>query len=422
VSKLLVQWQERLSHSYGEPMITSDVRASANGDLVNRVQQLRLKEEVGSVRRSGGSWLPWVLCGMLALTWAGVGVRGYKNAETDKPADAPSASGAAPRTGGGAGPAAVAPGEIVFNLKGNLIPSLQIAASPVDVQGQVIELKYKEGDRVKKGDLLAKLDDRKYQNEFNSAKANFAAAVQRKLDLMPAAVRQEEKQELEAMWTEAEATRVQAKQEYERVKEQRPSGSSSIQDLEKAEAALKTANARVDKTSKTLSLLLQGARKEKVLAAEADEATAKARLDEAQRMLDNCVVRAPISGTILTKKADIGSLVSPMSFNVAASLCEIADLSKLEVEVDVPERQIGKVREKLDCTIFTDANESRVYRGFVDRIMPIADDSKNVVKVRVRVILPAGEMAGSFLKPKMSATVTAYNRDFVPQPGDQQWE
>lgn len=111
-----------------------------------------------------------------------------------------------------------------------------------------------------------------------------------------------------------------------------------------------------------------------------------------------------------------------MSFNVAASLCEIADLSKLEVEVDVPERQIAKVREKLDCTLYTDANESRIYRGFVDRIMPIADDSKNVVKVRVRVVLPKGETAGSFLKPKMSATVTAYNREFASKPEDQPLE
>jgi multidrug resistance efflux pump len=405
-------------------MTGSEVRASTNGDLINRVQQLRIKDDLGSANRSSrGAWLPWVLCGMLAITWAGVGVRWYKTVESDKSADAPVANGtAAPKTGGSAGPAAVAPGEIAFNLKGNLIPSLQIAVSPVDVSGQVVELKFKEGDRVKKGDFLAKIEDSRYKNEYNTAKASFDAAVQRKLDLLPAAVREEEKAELKAMWNEAEATRVQAKSEYERVKEQRTGGGSSIQDLEKAEAALRTAEARVEKTSKTLALLLQGARREKVLAAEAEEATAKARLEEAKRMLDNCVIRAPISGTILTKKADIGSLVSPMSFNVAASLCEIADLSKLEVEVDVPERQIAKVREKLDCSIFTDANENRVYRGYVDRIMPIADDSKNVVKVRVRVILPKGEAAGSFLKPKMSATVTAFNRDFVSQPNDQPWE
>jgi HlyD family secretion protein len=404
-------------------MPAAEVRASANGDLVNRVQQLRLKDDVGTTRRSGGSWLPWVLCGMLAITWAGVGVRWYKTAEPEQTTETNSNGAvAAPKTGGGSGPEAVAPGEIVFNLKGNLIPSLQIAVSPVDVAGEVIELSFKEGNRVKKSEVLAKLRDSRYRNELNAAKATHEAAVQRKLDLLPGAVRPEEEAELRAQLKETEANRLQAKQEFDRVKEQRQGGSSSIQDLEKAEAALKTAEARVERMARTMDLLLKGARKERLLAADAEVATAKSRMEEAQRMLDNCVIRAPISGTILTKKADIGSLVSPMSFNVAASLCEIADLSKLEVEVDVPERQIAKVREKLDCVIYTDANESRMYRGYVDRVMPIADDSKNVVKVRVRIILPKGEQAGSFLKPKMSATVTAYNRDFTSRPEDQPWE
>jgi HlyD family secretion protein len=405
--------------------VLSSPSPSTNGDLINRVQQLRLKDEVGTTLRSGGSWLPWVLCAMLALTWAGVGIRSYKSADSDRGTDdGPTNAGpvASTRPSGGSAPAPIAAGEIVFNLKGSLIPSLQIAVSPVDVSGQVIELKFKEGDQVKASDVLAKLDDARFKNEFNVAKANLDVAIQRKLDMLPDAVRAEEEAELQAHVNEAEANRVQADQELTRVRTQRAGGGSSIQDVEKAEAALKIAEARVNRANKTKQLLLLGARREKVLGAEAEVATAKARMEEAKRMLDNCVIKAPISGTILTKKADIGSLVSPMSFNVAASLCEIADLSKLEVEVDVPERQIAKVREKLDCTIFTDADESRIYRGFVDRIMPIADDSKNVVKVRVRVVLPKGEAAGSFLKPKMSATVTAYNRPFVSQPGDQPLE
>ncbi len=395
-------------------------RPSVNGDLVNRVQQLRLKEEVGTTRRSGGSWLPWVLCGMLAITWAGVGVRSYKSSQSEKSSVAePGNTNGSAGTKPAASAAPVAPGEIVFNLKGNLIPSLQIAVSPVDVQGRVTELKFKEGERVKTNDVLAKLDDAKYKNEYNSAKASYDVAVQKKLDLLPEAVREVEKAELRAYMSEAEASRLQAEQEMARVRAQRAGGGSSPQDVEKAEAALSMAESRVDRSKKTLELLLKGARKEKVLGAEAEIAMAQARLEESKRLWDNCVIRAPISGTILTKKADIGSLVSPLSFNVAASLCEIADLSKIEVEVDVPERQIAKVRANLDCTIFTEANESRIYRGYVDRVMPIADDSKNVMKVRVRVILPKGESAGSFLKPKMSATVTTYNRDFVPQPGDQ---
>ena len=55
---------------------------SANGDLADRVQRLRLDSQLGAVKSGGGggSWLPWVLCGLLAVTWAGVGVRWYKAA------------------------------------------------------------------------------------------------------------------------------------------------------------------------------------------------------------------------------------------------------------------------------------------------------------------------------------------------------
>src|SRR6266545_4136958 len=59
----------------------SRLGASTNGELADRVQQLRLDNQLGTGRSvGGGSWLPWVLCGLLAITWAGVGVRWYKSA------------------------------------------------------------------------------------------------------------------------------------------------------------------------------------------------------------------------------------------------------------------------------------------------------------------------------------------------------
>src|SRR5262245_1740531 len=96
--------------------------ASANGDLVNRVQQLRLDNQVGTVRRSRGSWLPWVLCAMLAVAWVAVGVKWLR-----APAAPAGDEGGQPAGGARTADKPVAPGEILFQLKGNLIPSLQIA-------------------------------------------------------------------------------------------------------------------------------------------------------------------------------------------------------------------------------------------------------------------------------------------------------
>jgi multidrug resistance efflux pump len=410
--------------------MTTDTRAappSANGDLVNRVQQLRLDNQVGAVKSGGGrgSWLPWVLCGLLAVTWAGVGVRWYRNAGTspdpDGPASAPSAAPAVGSASSGVA-ASAAPGEILLQLKGNLIPSLQIAVSPTDVGGRVVEVHFKEGDRVKKDFILARLDPENYQRELEEAEYALAAARNRYRAEQPDAVRDIEIDQMTAELNEGIAARDSAEKEFERQRILRQSGSFSQQDYDKAEADLRGAKARVVRLEKTLALLKEGPRKEKLLSLENDMKAAQARRDRAQWRLDNCKIKAPIDGTVLTKKADIGSLVSPMSFNVASSLCEIADLSKLEVEMDVPERQITRVREKLDCRITADADPARVYRGYVDRVMPIADDSKNVIKVRVRVMLPKGEVPGSFLKPKMSVTVVMYNRDFAADANDQPWK
>ena len=71
----------------------TESRPSANGELADRVQQLRLDNQLGTGKStgSGGSWLPWVLCGLLAITWVGVGVRWYKTAP-QKGEDAPSST------------------------------------------------------------------------------------------------------------------------------------------------------------------------------------------------------------------------------------------------------------------------------------------------------------------------------------------
>ena len=77
----------------------SRLGASANGDLEDRVRRLRLDDQLGTGRgRTGGSWLPWVLCGLLAITWAGVGVRWYRSIGTkgEDPSGAPPGSSPAP--------------------------------------------------------------------------------------------------------------------------------------------------------------------------------------------------------------------------------------------------------------------------------------------------------------------------------------
>ncbi|AMV30008.1 putative efflux pump membrane fusion protein [Gemmata sp. SH-PL17] len=423
--------------------ISSEPRlgASTNGDLVNRVQQLRLDGQLGAGKTSrggGGALLPWVLCGLLAITWAGVGVRSYKNAgqKTDDAAGAP--QGTAPAasntsTPQPAGPSAVAEGELVTQLKGNVIPSLQITVSPRDVAAEITEIFFAEGKRVKRGDKIATLLDHLYVNRLNTEVASVAAAeaqVTRAQASQTSVAAKVAKAKSALAAAEARGTRATAMQEragkdFDQARQQRATGSIALLDYQRFDADKQAADA--DKIAATADI---EAAKREVEAAEAEVKTAvastkaatadlgaaKARCAEAQRLVENCVVTAPIDGTILTKSADKGALVSPNSFNVAAGICLIADLSKLEVEIDVPERQIMRLKSGQACKLQADADPSREYRGVVDRVMPIADDTKNVVKVRIRAYLKKGEQQGEFLKPKMSITATVYNTPFTFDP------
>ena len=136
--------------------------------------------------------------------------------------------------------------------------------------------------------------------------------------------------------------------------------------------------------------LLESSRGKKVAAAEAEVRQAEADLVKARWRLDNCKIRAPIDGTILKKNAEEGNLVNPIAMNGSFSLCDLADLSDLEVELTIEERDISKVAPGQKCKIRTDAYPDRIYEGVVSRLMPIADRNKAAIPVRVKVAVPRG--------------------------------
>ncbi|MCU0703297.1 MAG: efflux RND transporter periplasmic adaptor subunit [Fimbriiglobus sp.] len=437
----------------GTPPATDD-------DLRDRVKKLRISGQGGSGGGGGKgaflgrvAWLPWLLCGVLALAWAGVAIRTYKMTPareeggtvvgTPPPGGAgttPAANTNTNANAGGSAPASVAPGTIRWEGKGTLVTARQISVSPIDVGGKVIELygpgvkvrpepgsarpadtarrEFEEGALYQKGDIIAILDSAAYLAQVNEAKASLAsaeqrlaAAEQRRDAQLPASVRKIELDQVEAQLKEAQANKVRADQELER--QQRLGTSAAIKERQQAEADAVTSAARVRNLEATLVILKEGPRKEQLAAleadvkgAQADVAAASARLVQAQWRLDNCTIKAPITGTVLTKSAEVGKLVNPMAFSGGGAICDLADLAELEAELKVAEREIAKVRVGMACTIRPDAYQDRIYTGVVHRIMPIANRADNTVNVRVRVKLKDGEVPGTFLKPEMGAVVS----------------
>jgi HlyD family secretion protein len=134
---------------------------------------------------------------------------------------------------------------------------------------------------------------------------------------------------------------------------------------------------------------------------------------KAKWRLDNCTIRAPISGTILTKKAEIGNLVNPIAFNGSFSLCEMADLSELEVDISIEERDVAKVFQHQRCRVRPEAYPELVYEGRVSRLMPTADRAKSAIPVRVKLTVPKNE-EGIYLKPDMGAVVSFLKKTEPP--------
>lgn len=118
--------------------------------------------------------------------------------------------------------------------------------------------------------------------------------------------------------------------------------------------------------------------------------------------LENTRIRAPFDGTVLTKDADVGEIVAPFasSINSRGTVVTIADMSSLEVEADVSESNIMRVTEAQECEITLDAYPDRRYPGVVHKVVPTADRSKATVRTRVRF-----RQKDDRVLPEMSAKV-----------------
>jgi RND family efflux transporter MFP subunit len=179
-------------------------------------------------------------------------------------------------------------------------------------------------------------------------------------------------------------------------------------DPEEYKAALRLARARLSLAEAELAKAKEGARKADLAIAEAKVEVARAEVAAAQYRLDCAAVRAPIDGIVLAKRAEVGTRLDPRAALLPAGLCDMADLRVMEVEVWIPERDLGKVAKGQACVIRVDALPTATYRGRVARVQPVADRARAAVAVRVRL---EGAAASERLRPELSAVVQFVARE-----------
>jgi HlyD family secretion protein len=190
--------------------------------------------------------------------------------------------------------------------------------------------------------------------------------------------------------------------------------------LQQGEAEMRDAQRALDRSSDLLQKNFVSAaahdvavaRYEKARAAitgyRASIAVAQANARSAQVAIDQTVIRAPFDGVVLTKNANVGDMITPLSSASGSqgAVVTMADMNTLEVEADVSEASVGKIKIDQPCEIQLDALPGERFRGVITRTVPTVDRAKATVNVKVRFVDKDARIL-----PEMSAKVAFLSKE-----------
>jgi RND family efflux transporter MFP subunit len=259
----------------------------------------------------------------------------------------------------------------ILNASGYVVAQRKAAVAP-KTTGQLEWLGVEEGSHVQGGQLLARLENR----DVTAGRDNAVAAVTT----------------ARANLEQARTELLDADRAFGRAKQLVESGVLSRADFDTAEARLNQTKAAEKAAISTI-------------------ASAEASLAAAKAAVEYTMIRAPFDGVVLTKNADVGDIVTPIgaAANAKAAVVTIADLGSVQVEADVSESNLAKIKVGQPCEIQLDALPDARFRGLLQTIVPTADRSKASVMVKVRFL----DTAPGIL-PEMSAKVAFLEREVKP--------
>jgi RND family efflux transporter MFP subunit len=260
----------------------------------------------------------------------------------------------------------------LLNATGYVVAQRKAAVAS-KATGRLEWLGVREGSSVEAGEILARLENRDVTAKLEQAAANVKLA--------------------QANLEQAQAELQEAERAYRRSRE-------LLERKFVSQAAHDTAIARLDKARAAIS------------AQRAAIAVAQANSRAAQVEVEQTLIRAPFDGVVLTKNANVGDVITPFSSALGsqAAVVTMADMSTLEVEADVSESSVGKVRLEQPCEIQLDALPDARFRGVVARMVPTVDRAKATVTVKVRFVDKDPRVL-----PEMSAKVAFLSRELPPE-------
>jgi multidrug resistance efflux pump len=236
-----------------------------------------------------------------------------------------------------------------------------------EINGKLQAVLVEEGSRVRRGQVIALLENGDYRARVTSAQA---LIVQKEAELRRVinGARDQERREALAAVTEAAALMEQAHTEMLRRQSLHRSGTIAREEAERAERQHEVSRSRYEAAMQRHELIIAPAREEDRAKAEADVVLARALLDEARAQLEKTIIRSPIAGLILRKHLKAGESVSNWMNPPSTPIVTVADAAILRVRADVDETDVGKVKLGHRTYVTADAYGNRKFWGRVVRI------------------------------------------------------
>lgn len=287
---------------------------------------------------------------------------------------------------------------VSISATGVVKPELSANISPEAEQrgAKIISLKIKEGDFVKKGDVIAELDKSASLAALKAAEANFKAA-KAQLDLLLEGTRKEDIEKAEAFLNSAKSKHLDAKQNYQRVNDLYEKGFISDKEIELAKMNLNVAENDVRQAEAQLKILKIGSREKEIERQRAIVEQAQANYEQAKANYDSTIIYSPISGIVTSKLMEEGQIAYPNSI-----IAKITDLKTLQIIADIDETDIGKVKVGDLAEISFEALPEVKLNGIVLRISPEAKLKQDITCFEVTIEL---KDIDERVKPGMTADV-----------------
>lgn len=228
------------------------------------------------------------------------------------------------------------------NASGKVYPEIEVKVSP-DISGEIVDLQVKEGDSVRRGQVLAKI----YADIYSTQRNQAAAEVNRQQAMVDNS---------KAQMASLESALELARNTYNRQKQLQAESVISKAELEQAQNSFLTAQANLN------------AAKQNIRSGEAGIAGSRASLERANKDLSRTAVLAPMSGVVSLLNVKAGERVVGNSMMAGTEMMRIADMSIIEVQVEVGENDIPKVKLGDSALVEIDAYNNRKFKGLVTQI------------------------------------------------------